>query len=116
MASIAKMHPCANWLRLPAHETRRALDKVLDFRDKQIDPNASEMPPAAIDWFFNEELPRLCLRQDVLLQVEAHIQELLQQAAAVESQITPAAAAALQQRLDAIALQVDILEAAIGHD
>ena len=115
MASIAKMHPCANWLRLPAHEPRRALDKVLDFRDKQSDPNASGMPPAALDWFYDEELPRLCMRQDVRIQVEQHIQELLQQAATVESQIAPEAAA-LQQRLDAIALQVDILEAAIGHD
>ena len=115
MASIAKMHPCANWLRLPAHETRRALDKVLDFRDKQSDPNASGMPPAALDWFFDEELPRLALRADVRLQIEAHIQELLQQAATVEAEISPQAAA-LQQRLDYLATQVDILEAAIGHD
>ena len=115
MASIAKMHPCANWLRLPAHETRRALDKVLDFRDKQADPNASGMPPAALDWFYGEELPRLCMRPDVRLQVEAHIQELLQQAASVESEITPAAAA-LQQRLDDLAAQVDILESIVGHD
>ena len=115
MASIAKMHPCANWLRLPAHETRRALDKVLDFRDKQADPNASGMPPAALDWFFAEELPRLCMRPDVRLQVEQQIQELLQQAASVEAEISPKAAA-LQQRLDYLATQVDILEAAIGHD
>ena len=115
MASIAKMHPCANWLRLPAHETRRALDRVLDFRDKQSDPNASGMPPAALDWFYDEELPRLCMRPDVRLQVEQHIQELLQQAAVIESEISPQAAA-LQQRLDYLATQVDILEAAIGHD
>ena len=115
MASIAKMHPCANWLRLPAHETRRALDKVLDFRDKQSDPNASGMPPAALDWFYSEELPRLCMRPDVRLQVSQHIQELLQQAATVEAEISPQAAA-LQQRLDDLAAQVDILEAVIGHD
>ena len=114
--AISRKHPVANWLLLSPGDCRRALDRVLDFRDKQADPNASGMPAAAIEWFYSEELPRLCLRQDVLLQVEAHIQELLQQAAAVESQITPAAAAALQQRLDAIALQVDILEAVIGHD
>ena len=115
MASIAKMHPCANWLRLPAHETRRALDKVLDFRDKQADPNASGMPPAALDWFYGTELPRLALRPDVRLQIEQHILELLQQAATVEAEISPQAAA-LQQRLDDLAAQVDILEAAIGHD
>ncbi len=112
---ISRMHPCANWLRLPAHETRRALNKVLDFRDKSADPTVSGMPAAAVEWFYSEELPRLCMRPDVQVQVEAHIQELLQQAAAVEAEISPAAAA-LQQRLDAICEQVDILEAAMGHD
>ena len=115
MGYLAKKHPCANWLRLPAHETRRALDKVLDFRDKQADPNASGLPPAAVEWFYGEELPRLCMRPDVRLQVEQHVEELLQQAAVIESEITPQAAA-LQQRLDDLAEQVDILEAIIGHD
>ena len=115
MGYLAKMHPVANWLRLPAHETRRALDKVLDFRDKASDPNASGMPPAAIEWFYSEELPRLCMRPEVRAQVEQHVEELLQQAAVIESEISPQAAA-LQQRLDYLATQVDILEAAIGHD
>ena len=96
-------------------DCRRALDRVLDFRDKQADPNASGMPPAAIAWFYSEELPRLCLRADVRAQTEAHIQELLQQAAVIEAEISPQAAA-LQQRWDYLATQVDILEAAIGHD
>lgn len=115
MASIARSHPVANWLRLPAHETRRVLDRVLDFRDKSADPSASGMPPAAIEWFYAEELPRLCMRPDVRLQVEQKIQELLQQAATKKAEIS-AAAAALQRRLNELALQVDILEAAIGHD
>ena len=113
--AISRKHPVANWLLLPAHETRRALDKVLDFRDKQADPNASGMPPAALAWFYSEELPRLALRPDVRLQVEQHIQELLQQAAVIEAEISPQAAA-LQRRLDDLAAQVDVLEAAIGHD
>ena len=115
MASIARKHPCANWLRLPAHETRRALDKVLDFRDKSANPMESGMPPAAIEWFYSEELPRLCMRPDVRLQVEQQILELLQQAAVVEGQIAPEAAA-LQQLLDEITAKVDILETIIGHD
>ena len=115
MASIARKHPCANWLRLPAHEQRRALDKVLDFRDKSANPMESGMPPAAIEWFYSEELPRLCTRPDVRAQVEAHIQELLQQAATVEAEISPQAAA-LQQRLDEITAKVDILETIVGHD
>jgi len=113
--AISRKHPVANWLRLPAHETRRALEKVLDIRDKSDNPLASGLPPAAIEWFYGEELPRLCARPDVRLQVEQQIQELLQQAATVEAEISPQAAA-LQQRLDYLATQVDILEAAIGHD
>ena len=115
MGYLAKMHPVANWLRLPAHETRRALDKVLEFRDKASDPNASGMPKEAITWFYETELPKLCLRPEVRLQVEQHIQELLQQAATVEAEISPQAAA-LQQRLDYLAAQVDILEAVIGYN
>lgn len=113
--AISRMHPVANWLRLPPGDCRRALDKVLDFRDQSNDPMASGMPPAAIEWFYETELPRLCLRPDVRLQVEQRIQELLQQAATVEAEISPAAAA-LQQRLDYLATQVDILESMIGHD
>jgi hypothetical protein len=75
----------------------------------------SGMPPAAIEWFYSEELPRLCMRPDVRLQVEQQIQELLQQAATVEAEISPQAAA-LQRRLDELALQVDVLEEALGHD
>jgi small-conductance mechanosensitive channel len=75
----------------------------------------SGMPPAAIEWFYSEELPRLCMRSDVRLQVEQQIQELLQQAATVEAEISPQAAA-LQRRLDELALQVDVLEEALGHD
>jgi len=115
MTSIARMHPIANWLRLPASETRRALDKVLDFRDKSENPTASGMPAAAVEWFYSEELPRLCMRPDVRLQVEQQIQELLQQAGTVEAEISPQAAA-LQQRLDEITAKVDILETIIGHD
>ena len=72
-------------------------------------------PPAAIKWFYDEELPRLCMRPDVKLQIEQHIQELLQQSAVIEAEISPQAAA-LQQRLDDLAAQVDTLEAIIGHD
>jgi hypothetical protein len=113
--AISRKHPVANWLLLSPGDCRRALDKVLDFRDNQADPNASGIPPAAVEWFYGEELPRLCMRPDVRLQVEQQIQELLQQAASVEAEITPQAAA-LQQRLDDLAAQLDILESIVGHD
>ena len=111
--AISRMHPCANWLRLPAHETRRALNKVLDFRDKSADPTVSGMPPAAVEWFYSEELPRLCTRPDVKIQVEQQITELLHQAATIESEFSPQQLT-LQRRLDELTLQVDILTEALG--
>ena len=113
MASIARKHPICNWLMLPAHEQKRALDKVLDFRDKSENPMESGMPPEAIQWFFSEELPRLCTRPDVRIQVETRIQELLGQAATIESEYSPQQLT-LQRRLDELTLQVDILIEALG--
>ena len=59
---ISRKHPCASWLLLPPHEHRRALNRVLDFRDKDPNPNASGLPPAAVDYFWQEELPALLTR------------------------------------------------------
>ena len=59
---ISRKHPVANWLLLPPHEHRRALDRVLDFRDRDPDPNASGLPAAAVDYFWQEELPALLTR------------------------------------------------------
>jgi len=55
-------HPVANWVLVEPHEQRRALNRVLDFRDRDPDPNASGMPAAAVDYFWNEELPYLLTR------------------------------------------------------
>ena len=55
-------HPVANWVLVEPHEQRRALNRVLDFRDRDPDPNASGMPAAAVDHFWNEELPSLLTR------------------------------------------------------
>jgi hypothetical protein len=35
---IARKHPICNWCRLSPAECRRALDKVLQFRDAAPDP------------------------------------------------------------------------------
>jgi hypothetical protein len=74
--SISKKHPVCNFLRIEPHEHRKALDRVLQFRDESDDRMASGMPPAAEEWFWAEELPRLINRPDVRLQVEARRAEL----------------------------------------
>jgi hypothetical protein len=55
--AISRMHPIANWVRLAPHEHRRALDKVLQFRDAAPDPMASGMPEAATAWFWSRSCP-----------------------------------------------------------
>ena len=73
---ISRKHPCASWLLLPPHEQRRALDKVLDFRDQDPDPNASGLPAAAVDWFWQQELPRLMQRPEVRVFAQERVTEL----------------------------------------
>jgi len=84
---IARKHPCANWVLLPPHEQRRALDKVLDFRDQDSDPNASGLPTAAVDWFWKEELPRLMQRPEVRVFAQERVTELQARAADLNRQV-----------------------------
>jgi hypothetical protein len=93
------------------------MEELLKQRDDYllIKPDHSGPAPGYCAWVWDVELPQLALRPYYAAQIEQQIQELLQQASAVEAEITPAGAA-LQRRLDELALQVDVLEAAIGHD
>ena len=84
---IARKHPCANWLLLPPHEQRRALDKVLDFRDLDPDPNASGLPAEAVDWFWQQELPRLMQRPEVRVFAQERVSELNAKAADLRQRI-----------------------------
>ena len=113
--AISRMHPVCNWLRLPPGEQRRALDKVLAFRDAGPEPLASGLPPEAISWFWSEELPRLANRPDVRPQIEERVAELLSEHARIEAQL-PAAALELKRRLEVLEAEVERLEEVLGHD
>lgn len=106
---ISRMHPVANWVRLAPHEHRKALDKVLDFRDAAPDPMASGMPEAAFAWFWESELPRLIQRPEVRRQAEEHLAELEQSAALVEQELKQQAPALLA-RLKELQAEVRRLE------
>ena len=107
--SIARKHPIANWLLLPPHEQRKALDKVLAFRDQSDDPMASGLPPAAVAWFWQEELPRLMQRPEVQRQTEAHVDDLVSQQSQIAQQIEQHAPALLEQ-LQSLQVEVRRLE------
>ena len=112
--AISKKHPVCNWLRLPPGEQRRALDKVLALRDAG-DPMSSGLPPAAVDWFYQEELPRLAARADVRPQIEERVTELLSEHARIEAQL-PVEALELKRRLEVLEGEIERLEEALGHD
>ena len=84
---ISRKHPCANWLLLPPHEQRRALEKVLDFRDLDPDPNVTGVPAAAVDWFWQQELPRLMQRPEVRVFAQERVTELQARASELRQRI-----------------------------
>ena len=95
---ISRMHPVCNWCRLSPAEHRRALDKVLQFRDAAPDPMASGMPEAAVTWFWTEELPRLLTRPDVRKQAMERLVELQDSQLRLSDQIQMQAGALIEQQ------------------
>ena len=84
---IAKKHPIANWLQLSPNDYRRALDQVLRFRDQDPDPHVTGVPAAAVDWFWQQELPRLLQRPEVHVFAQERVAELNAKAADLRQRI-----------------------------
>ena len=62
---------------------------MLRHRDEQLqsDPQASGLPPASEEWFWLEQLPKLCCKPEIQTQVEARIAELSDKRQALTEQI-----------------------------
>ena len=75
---IGRMHPCANFIRCTGNDYQISMDRVLAFRDEQMqqDPSASGLPPAAIAWFWQEQLPQLLQQPHYRTQAKAHLDSL----------------------------------------
>ena len=84
---ISKKHPIANWVRLSPNEYRRVLERVAEFRDQSSDPLASGLPAAAVDWFWNIELPGLMLRPEMRVFAQERVSELNAKAAELRHRI-----------------------------
>jgi hypothetical protein len=110
---ISRMHPICNWCRLSPAEHRRALDKVLQFRDSSDNPMASGMPEAAVTWFWTEELPRLLTRPDVRRQALERLVELQDSQLRLSDQIQMQAGALLEQQA-VVELEHQQLAALVG--
>ncbi len=75
MAHIAKMHPSANWLRVPDHIYRQALERNIE----------SGKPDEAHFW--GAELPALLRHPEYRRQAEERIAELQSKSDAINDQV-----------------------------
>jgi hypothetical protein len=107
--AISRMHPIANWVRLAPHEHRRALDKVLQFRDAAPDPTASGLPEAAVAWFWSTQLPALVNDPKIRDQVLSRLGDLAAKQQAIDRQVQQQAGALLAQQAE-IAAELALLE------
>lgn len=76
----AKAHPTEGWLRLEAADYSRTMDRLLSERDRLNDPNHVGPAPAFLAWVADEQLPALARQPYYRNQIEAHLQDLQQQA------------------------------------
>ena len=94
---ISRVHPVANWVRLPPYEQRVALERVMRFRDMDPNPRASGVPAAAVEFFWENELPSLMKRPDVQQFARERIAELQAKSAELRQQVVRANDALLDQ-------------------
>ena len=99
---VSKAHPVANWLRVDAGVYSKSLDHVLRDRDDQLksDPQASGLPPASVEWFWQEQLPRLCCKPEILSQVEQRKAELAAKRDALAEKVSRAEREVAAERAD----------------
>jgi len=97
---VSKAHPVCGWLRVDGATYSRALDQVLRDRDEQLkyQPNASGLPPASQERFWEEELPKLCCNPGIADQVSARMDELAAKEAALDEVVQRAAREVEAQR------------------
>jgi len=86
MAHIAKQHPSANWLRVPAHLFRQALERNI----------ALGQPDQAHFWGI--ELPALLQQPQYRQQAEARIAELNDKSAALGNQVQSMVGSLLEEQ------------------
>jgi len=86
MAHIAKMHPTANWLRVPDHIYRQAQDRNI------------ELGKPDTDHFWSTELPRLVADPGYQKQVEDRRTELQEKQQRLEDDLRQIAGGLIDQQ------------------
>ena len=106
---LSRPHPAAGWLYLHPNDWRRSLNRSLEERDKQNDPQWVGHSPAYIAWVWDTELPELMKHQRYQSQLQEHLQRLTRDLARVMASISDGHLH-LQPQADAITAEIAQLE------
>ena len=101
---LCRSHPLLGWLKLQARDYQITLDKLIECRDKEDNPNNSGPAPAFIDWVWTEQLPRLASDVFYRSQISNEIDRKGDRVLLLEHQITRQAGS-LQEEARCIAIE-----------
>ena len=110
---IGRMHPICNWIRCEGDDYNLTMQKVFAFRDTATlqDPSSSGLPPAAVAWFWSEQLPQLLQQPHYRRQAKEHLASLRLKSQDLGEMIERVAGALLtdQAETDHLANQIQTL-------
>lgn len=101
---LCRSHPLVGWLKLQGRDYQRTLDKLIECRDRDDNPEHSGPAPAFIDWVWTEQLPRLASDPFYRSQINDEIDRKGDRVLLLEQQITRQAGS-LQEEARCIAIE-----------
>lgn len=115
MRLLSRSHPLIGWLKLQGRDYQRTLDKLLECRDRDDNPNHTGPTQEFIDWVWQEQLPRLAIDPFYVKQIRDEIDWKKQKIALLEQQIR-AQSGSLQEEASCIAIERQKLQELLNAD
>ena len=101
---LCRSHPLLGWLKLQARDYQITLDKLIECRDRDDNPEHSGPAPAFIAWVWQEQLSRLASDPFYQSQINSEIDRKGDRILLLEHQIKRQAGA-LQEEARCIAIE-----------
>ncbi|QNG26987.1 hypothetical protein [Synechococcus sp. HK01-R] len=118
MRRLTRSHPLLGWLKLEGRDYQVTLDKLIEERDREDNPENSGPAPAFIEWVWHKQLPALVKSDFYKNQIMQAIDSKQERINALQEQIRRQAGA-LQEEAALIAIErLRLLEVLDGteHD
>ncbi|QBE68378.1 hypothetical protein SynWH8101_0788 [Synechococcus sp. WH 8101] len=118
MRRLTRSHPLLGWLKLEGRDYQVTLDKLIEERDREDNPENSGPAPAFIEWVWGQQLPALAKRDFYKNQIMQAIDSKQDRINSLQEQIRRQAGA-LQEEAALIAIErLRLLEVLDGteHD